>query len=225
MNEEFYSTIQKLKSYIKKLQEVEQEKGREELRALQYQINPHFLYNSLNSIRWMALMTNNTKVADSLVTLSKVIMPILRNPDLTWKLENELEFLKNYMDMMKIRYGNTMDYQWECGENLEEEIIPRFILQPVIENCFVHGGSNTEIRKIFLRIEKKDKFYIEVQNTGVQLSQEKVKEINQSMARQEKMGNHIGLANVYKRIKLLYGDAGNVSVDSDERGVFVHITF
>lgn len=225
LNEEFYSTIQKLKSYIKKLQEVEQEKGREELRALQYQINPHFLYNSLNSIRWMALMTNNTKVADSLVTLSKVIMPILRNPDLTWKLENELEFLKNYMDMMKIRYGNTMDYQWECGENLEEEIIPRFILQPVIENCFVHGGSNTEIRKIFLRIEKKDKFYIEVQNTGVQLSQEKVKEVNQNMARQEKMGNHIGLANVYKRIKLLYGDAGNVSVDSDERGVFVHITF
>lgn len=225
LNEEFYSTIQKLKSYIKKLQEVEQEKGREELRALQYQINPHFLYNSLNSIRWMALMTNNTKVADSLVTLSKVIMPILRNPDLTWKLENELEFLKNYMDMMEIRYGNTMDYQWECGENLEEEIIPRFILQPVIENCFVHGGSNTEIRKIFLRIEKKDKFYIEVQNTGVQLSQEKVKEVNQSMARQEKMGNHIGLANVYKRIKLLYGDAGNVSVDSDERGFFVHITF
>ena len=212
LNEEFYSTIQKLKSYIKKLQEVEQEKGREELRALQYQINPHFLYNSLNSIRWMALMTNNTKVADSLVTLSKVIMPILRNPDLTWKLENELEFLKNYMDMMEIRYGNTMDYQWECGENLEEEIIPRFILQPVIENCFVHGGSNTEIRKIFLRIEKKDKFYIEVQNTGVQLSQEKV-------------GNRIGLANVYKRIKLLYGDAGNVSVDSDERGFFVHITF
>ena len=225
LNEEFYSTIQKLKSYIKKLQEVEQEKGREELRALQYQINPLFLYNSLNSIRWMALMTNNTKVADSLVTLSKVIMPILRNPDLTWKLENELEFLKNYMDMMEIRYGNTMDYQWECGENLEEEIIPRFILQPVIENCFVHGGSNTEIRKIFLRIEKKDKFYIEVQNTGVQLSQEKVKEVNQSMARQEKMGNHIGLANVYKRIKLLYGDAGNVSVDSDERGFFVHITF
>ena len=107
LNEEFYSTIQKLKSYIKKLQEVEQEKGREELRALQYQINPHFLYNSLNSIRWMALMTNNTKVADSLVTLSKVIMPILRNPDLTWKLENELEFLKNYMDMMEIRYGGV----------------------------------------------------------------------------------------------------------------------
>lgn len=225
LNEEFYYTVQKLKDYIRKLQEVEQEKAREELLALQYQINPHFLYNSLNSIRWMALMTNNTKVADSLVTLSKVIMPILRNPDFTWELNNELEFLKNYMDMMEIRYGNSMDYQLECEENLEEEIIPRFILQPVIENCFVHGGSNTEIRKIFLRIKKRDKFYIEVQNTGVHLSEEKLDEITQGMHMQEKTGNHIGLSNVYKRIKFLYEETGDVSITSDETGVFVHITF
>lgn len=225
LNEEFYYTVQKLKDYIRKLQEVEQEKAREELLALQYQINPHFLYNSLNSIRWMALMTNNTKVADSLVTLSKVIMPILRNPDFTWELKNELEFLKNYMDMMEIRYGNSMDYQLECEENLEEEIIPRFILQPVIENCFVHGGSNTEIRKIFLRIKKRDKFYIEVQNTGVHLSEEKLDEITQGMHMQEKTGNHIGLSNVYKRIKFLYEETGDVSITSNETGVFVHITF
>lgn len=225
LNEEFYYTVQKLKDYIRKLQEVEQEKAREELLALQYQINPHFLYNSLNSIRWMALMTNNTKVADSLVTLSKVIMPILRNPDFTWELKNELEFLKNYMDMMEIRYGNSMDYQLECEENLEEEIIPRFILQPVIENCFVHGGSNTEIRKIFLRIKKRDKFYIEVQNTGVHLSEEKLDEITQGMHMQEKTGNHIGLSNVYKRIKFLYEETGDVSITSDETGAFVHITF
>lgn len=225
LNEEFYYTVQKLKDYIRKLQEVEQEKAREELLALQYQINPHFLYNSLNSIRWMALMTNNTKVADSLVTLSKVIMPILRNPDFTWELKNELEFLKNYMDMMEIRYGNSMDYQLECEENLEEEIIPRFILQPVIENCFVHGGSNTEIRKIFLRIKKRDKFYIEVQNTGVHLSEEKLDEITQGMHMQEKTGNHIGLSNVYKRIKFLYEETGDVSITSDKTGVFVHITF
>lgn len=225
LNEEFYFTVQKLKGYIRRLQEVEQEKGKEELLALQYQINPHFLYNSLNSIRWMALMTNNTKVADSLVTLSKVIMPILRNPDFKWKLKNEMEFLRNYMDMMEIRYGNTMDYHWECEKNLEDEIIPRFILQPVIENCFVHGGSNIEIRRIVLRIRKKEKFYIEVQNTGVRVDAEKIQQINQSMRRQENTGNHIGLANVYKRIKLLYGDQGDVSIESNEEGFFVHIVF
>lgn len=225
LNEQFYSTVKKLKEYIRRLQEVEQEKAKEELLALQYQINPHFLYNSLNSIRWMALMTNNTKVADSLVTLSKVIMPILRNPDFTWKLKNELEFLKNYMNMMEIRYGNTMDYHWEYEENLEEEIIPRFILQPVIENCFVHGGSNVEVRRIVLRIKKKEKFYIEVQNTGVKVDAEKIQQINQSMKKQENTGTHIGLANVYKRIKLLYGEKGDVSIESNEEGFFVRIVF
>lgn len=225
LNEEFYFTVQKLKGYIRSLQEVEQEKGKEELLALQYQINPHFLYNSLNSIRWMALMTNNTKVADSLVTLSKVIMPILRNPDFKWKLKNELEFLRNYMDMMEIRYGNTMDYHWEYEENLEEEIIPRFILQPVIENCFVHGGSNIEVRRIVLRIRKTEKFYIEVQNTGAKVDAEKIQQINQNMKKQENTGNHIGLANVYKRIKLLYGDQGDVSIESNEEGFFVRIVF
>ena len=152
-------------------------------------------------------------------------MPILRNPDFTWKLKNEMEFLKNYMDMMEIRYGNSMEYQWEYEECLEEEIIPRFILQPVIENCFVHGGSNTEIRKIYLRIKKNEKFHIEVQNTGTYLSDERIDEITQKMKLQEKNGNHIGLSNVYKRIKLLYGEKGDVFITSDRTGVFVHITF
>lgn len=93
----------------------EQEKAREELLALQYQINPHFLYNSLNSIRWMAMMTNNTKVADSLVILCKVIMPILRNPSFTWKLSDELDFLENYIKMMRIRYGNEMEYHLQLS--------------------------------------------------------------------------------------------------------------
>ena len=116
----------------------EQEKAREELLALQYQINPHFLYNSLNSIRWMAMMTNNTKVADSLVILCKVIMPILRNPSFTWKLSDELDFLENYIKMMRIRYGNEMEYHLQCDDGIQDEDFPRFIIQPVMENCFVH---------------------------------------------------------------------------------------
>lgn len=92
LNEEFYQTVQKLKNYIQRVQEVEQEKAKEELRALQYQINPHFLYNSLNSIRWLALMTNNNKVADSLVILSKIIIPILRDPNFSGSFPTNWNF-------------------------------------------------------------------------------------------------------------------------------------
>lgn len=226
LNEEFYDTVQKLKNYINRLKEVEQEKAKEELLALQYQINPHFLYNSLNSIRWMAMMTNNTKVADSLVTLSRLIMPILRNPSFTWKLKDELEFLQNYVAMMQLRFGNDLEYHLECKSELYEELFPRFILQPLIENCFVHGSSSAEIRHIYLRIRKEEGFLIEIQNTGVLVDEEKLRLLNEIPAREENTGKSIGLSNIRKRLKLLYGDKGKIWLEaSPEIGLVVHLSF
>lgn len=226
LNREFYVTVQKLKDYIQRLQEAEQEKAKEELRALQYQINPHFLYNSLNSIRWMAMMTNNTKVADSLVTLSKIIMPIMGNPSFTWFLKDELEFIENYVEMMRIRYGSYMEYHLNCVKKLYDETFPRFILQPVIENCFVHGSTDMEMRHISLDIEKKDKFLIIIRNSDTSLSEEEIKRINEALESGEKQGKSIGLYNVQKRLRLLFGDEGRIWLDSSEQtGVAVHIVF
>ena len=226
LNEEFYHTVQKLKSYISRLQTAEQEKAREELLALQYQINPHFLYNSLNSIRWMAMMTNNTKVADSLVILCKVIMPILRNPSFTWKLSDELDFLENYIKMMRIRYGNEMEYHLQCDDGIQDADFPRFIIQPVMENCFVHGSSSAEVRHIYLRIRKTERFAIEVQNTGSFLEAEKVTEVNRKIAEGTPDNESIGLCNIRKRLNLLYGEKGDIWLESSpERGVLVYICF
>ena len=116
-------------------QKAEKENQEEELLALQYQMNPHFLYNSLNSIRWMAMMTKNTKAADALVILSRIIEPVLRNPDFTWKLKDELDFLKDYIEMMSLRFDNCLEYQMECSEELYDEEFPRFVLQPIIETA------------------------------------------------------------------------------------------
>lgn len=226
LNEEFYHTVQKLKTYISRLQTAEQEKAKEELLALQYQINPHFLYNSLNSIRWMAMMTNNTKVADSLVILCKVIMPILRNPSFTWKLSDELDFLENYIKMMRIRYGNEMEYHLQCEDGIQDEDFPRFIIQPVMENCFVHGSSSAEVRHIYLRIRKTERFAIEVQNTGSFIEPEKVAEVNRKIAEGTPDGESIGLCNIRKRLNLLYGEKGDIWLESSpERGVLVYICF
>lgn len=225
LNEEFYSTVRKLKDYIRRLQDAEQEKAKEELLALQYQINPHFLYNSLNSIRWMAMMTNNTKVADSLVTLSKIIMPILRNPSFTWKLKDELEFLENYVEMMQLRYGNYMEYHLECPQELYEEVFPRFILQPVIENCFVHGSSSSQVRHIYLSIERSEGFFIVIRNSDAVMEEQKVDAVNQVLQEGGGTGDNIGLANISKRLRLLYGKKGRIWVESGREGVVVHICF
>lgn len=222
LNMQFYETVQRLKGYIGKLQEAEQEKAREELLALQYQMNPHFLYNSLNTIRWMAMMTNNTKVADSLVMLSKIIMPILRDPSFTWKMKDELEFLENYIGMMMIRYGDAFEYHMDCKEQLYEEEFPRFILQPVIENCFVHGRNSLEVCKINGTIYKENgRFFITIENTGSGMSREKLRSVNESLRSGTWTTDSVGLANIRKRLRLLYGEKGTIRLESDEKHVIV----
>ena len=174
----------------------------------------------------MAMMTNNTKVADSLVILCKVIMPILRNPSFTWKLSDELDFLENYIKMMRIRYGNEMEYHLQCDDGIQDEDFPRFIIQPVMENCFVHGSSSAEIRHSYLRIRKTERFAIEVQNTGSFLEAEKVAVVNRKIAEGTPDNESIGLCNIQKRLNLLYGEKGDIWLESSpERGVLVYICF
>lgn len=226
LNEELYSTAQSIKAYIERLKQVEDEKRREELMALQYQMNPHFLLNSLNSIRWMAMMTNNTIVADTLVRLGKIITPVLRNPSLTWKVKNEVEFLENYAAMMQLRYGHDMEYKMSCKKELYELEFPRFILQPLIENCFVHGSSQEEIRTIEVVIECNDYMDVKVINSGIFLNEEELSQIRNKIKSPLKTSEHIGLANVSKRLGLLYGDKGSMSVETDPKlGLIVHIRF
>ncbi len=221
LNKEFFKMVQKLKDYIRRVQIVEQEKAKEELLALQYQMNPHFLYNSLNSIRWMAEMTNSTAVANALVTLCKIITPILRNPNFTWKLKDELEYLNNYVSMMNIRYGNTMEYHVECQEELYEKEFPRFILQPIIENCFIHGSHAVENRNIHVQIRDKEYMSVVVSNSNVYMEKEKMDKINDMLKNGEGTSEHIGLSNVKKRLQLLYGAAGDIWLETNAKGALI----
>ena len=226
LNEELYYTAQSIKDYIERLKLVEKKKTEEELLALQYQINPHFLLNSLNSIRWMAMMTNNKIVADTLVTLGKIITPMLRNPSLTWKIENEIEFLENYVAMMQLRFSHDMEYNLSCSKECYDLEFPRLILQPLIENCFVHGSSRGEIRTINVIIECDDFIDVKVINSGVFFTKTQLEEIYIKMQTASKASDHIGMSNVYKRLNLLYGDLGKMTVESNEKcGFIVEVSF
>lgn len=226
LNEELYYTAQSIKDYIERLKLVEKKKTEEELLALQYQMNPHFLLNSLNSIRWMAMMTNNKIVADTLVTLGKIITPMLRNPSLTWKIENEIEFLENYVAMMQLRFSHDMEYNLSCSKECYDLEFPRLILQPLIENCFVYGSSRGEIRTINVIIECDDFIDVKVINSGVFFTKTQLEEIYIKMQTASKASDHIGMSNVYKRLNLLYGDLGKMTVESNEKcGFIVEVSF
>ena len=173
------------------------------------------------------MMTNNGKIADSIVMLTKIITPVFRNPSLTWKISDELAFLDNYIGMMMLRYAGNLQYRMECGEELYEEAFPRFVLQPVIENCFVHCRSKTDGMEIRVRIRKENNsFRIEVRNTADQVDEERLAQVSEQLrSRRESGKEDVGLINVVKRLSYLYGDHSSVLLRAEGKEVVGEIMF
>ena len=226
LNSEFYLLVIKLKKYISDIKAVERENTKKELLALQYQMNPHFLLGSINSIRWMAALTNNSVTANALEILAKILTPILRNPDFLWKLDDELVFCENYVSMMNIRYGNTMEYKVICDDSLLKEDFPRMILQPMIENCFIYGSDPLEKRVITVNIRKEDAMKVSVSNSGVNMDKVKLEGLNDILRNGTGNSEHIGLSNAKKRLGILYKDTGDIWLEQDNEGTLtVEIRF
>ena len=226
LNTEFYRLAAKLRQYISKIKTVEREKTKKELLALQYQMNPHFLLGSINSIRWMAAMTNNKVTANALEILAKILTPILRNPNFLWKLEDELIFCENYVSMMNIRYGNTMEYKVFCDNTLLSEDFPRMILQPMIENCFIYGSDPLEKRVITVDIRKEEIMKVSISNSGVNMDKAKLDSLNEILKNNSGNSEHIGLSNAKKRLNILYKDTGDIWLEEDSEGTLtVQIRF
>lgn len=221
LNTEFYHLVVKLKKYISEIKIVERENTKKELLALQYQMNPHFLLGSINSIRWMAALTNNSVTANALEILAKILTPILRNPDFLWKLEDELIFCENYVSMMNIRYGNTMEYKVICDKRLLTEDFPRMILQPMIENCFIYGSDPLEKRVITVDIRKEDIMKVSISNSGVNMGRAKLDSLNEMLRNDTGNSEHIGLSNAKKRLTILYKDTGDIWLEEDEEGTLI----
>ncbi len=184
-------------------------------------MNPHFLLGSINSIRWMAALTNNSVTANALEILAKILTPILRNPDFLWKLEDELIFCENYVSMMNIRYGNTMEYKVICDKRLLTEDFPRMILQPMIENCFIYGSDPLEKRVITVDIRKEDIMKVSISNSGVNMGRAKLDSLNEMLRNDTGNSEHIGLSNAKKRLTILYKDTGDIWLEEDEEGTLI----
>ncbi len=220
LGEQFGTTVDTIRALIGRVRSMDQEMAAEELKTLQYQINPHFLYNSLNSIRWMAVMNNNPKVADALLLLARIMEPILRSPSSFWTVGEELDFLDSYVKMLTLRFGGALEYHADCGEGLEACQFPRFTLQPILENCFTHGMIPGDTMRIRIGIRKRDGMLeATVRNTGNRIERSVLEGLNEALERRREpdaAAGSIGLLNVNKRLFLLYGMEAGMGVFSEE---------
>ena len=188
----------------------ERERADLEIRTLQSQISPHFIYNTLTSIRYMAFILKATKVEEALITFSNIIRPIFSTWQADWSLQEELEFISNYISLIRMRFENRIDIEIITDKSANICRIPRFSLQTLLENCCEHGFEGDQHLHIILKTEIQDGFvYISVKDNGIGIAPEKLARINENIKNNVDSGKieggSIGLANLDRRLKLFSG--------------------
>jgi two-component system sensor histidine kinase YesM len=196
-----------------------------EIKALQAQINPHFLFNTLENINWMAQLNGVPEISNTVSALAKLIDGSIGRGDRTISLREEMEYIDNYITILKNRYEDRLEVIRNLDEELMNVKIPRLLIQPLVENAIKHGiGKSRRKGIITLNAYRKDKHIVfEVIDNGMGMTEEELKLLNQKLRENDiaNKGNSsdtsrksIGLENVNKRIKLLYGNSYGVEIES-----------
>ncbi len=198
---------------------------RAELRMLQAQINPHFLYNTLDAIMWQAEAKNTEEVIHITRALSDFFRISLSSGEEWITVAQEKRHLEGYLSIQKVRYRDILSYSIEMDPDMENEIVPKLLLQPLVENAIYHGiklkrggGKITVIGK-----REGDSLFFCVQDTGTGIPPERLEEIRRAL-RQENMqvdsrrGSGFGLKNVDLRIRLYYAQQEGLRIESDGGG-------
>lgn len=211
----FNQMLTQLKRLIAQLVQEQQKKRAAELRALQSQINPHFLYNTLDTIQWKALEHQAVDIAEMIQMLSQLFRISLNNGKERITAEEELTHVQNYLAIQKIRYGDTISYDIEADPATFSYRIPKLIIQPLVENSIYHGIKPTgRPGQIHICLRRKDAFLqIQVADTGAGIALEKLQEIRRNLE-QSLETDHYGLYNVNERLRLRYGNAYRLTLDS-----------
>ncbi|MDA3847870.1 MAG: sensor histidine kinase [Vallitaleaceae bacterium] len=210
----FNVMTKKLESLVQRIVVEQEEKRNYELNALRAQINPHFLYNTLDSIIWMAECKENDKVVVMTSALSKMLRASINNQASGVTLQLELQNAENYLKIQKFRYSNKLDYEIDVDVKLYAKKAAHLVLQPLVENSIYHGIKNKEgVSKITIKaFEKNGLLYIQVIDNGVGMDQEKI-DLLFADTTQSNVG--IGISNINRRISLIYGEQYGLSITSE----------
>lgn len=225
----FNSMCEKLELYIEKSYLEEIERKNAQMQALQSQINPHFLYNTLEVIRMKAICNGDREVGKMLYSMVTLFRSQLKEADVI-TLGQELDYCKQYLELFEYRYQGSFHSRVECPVGLLSIPIIKFVLQPIIENYFIHGiERNRQDNEVYIRAEKKeDTLFLYVQDNGCGMEQAEMDRKNRELRENVKIGEKkksIGIHNVNRRIKAVYGEKYGITMKAAEpKGLLVTLT-
>lgn len=216
----FNHMLEELNDYINKVYLANIQQKETEIRALKMQIQPHYLYNTLDVIRMKALENGDDTTAALLESLSRQLRYLTDQNKKEVLLRDEIGNVREYFQMIRIRYNGLYDLLINVREDTLDLRVPKLILQPLVENALKHGLRTREgSGRIHIFAERKDgKLLLQVMDNGVGMDEDQVKQLNQKLREKtqavSETGKSIGLKNVEDRIRLLYGEEYHMEVDS-----------
>lgn len=234
------STFNDMASHIEELiEDVKQEQRQKrvfELRVLDYQMNPHFLYNTLDSINWLALENNQREISQMVNGLAKLFRIILSKGKEVITLQEEFEMVRNYLDIQKIRFEERFEYTITLDPEITEYPIGKLLLQPLVENTIIHGmrGLRTKGSISISGIKENELVVLKIADNGVGMSTEDVegqlKLLNKDIWQDDVVSTMgYGMKNVDSRLKLMYGENYYMTISSSKdipsgTTIGIHIT-
>lgn len=211
------SSYEKSEELMQEIVWEQNERRKSELDALQSQINPHFLYNALDSITWMIEGERNDEAAFMISQLAKLFRISLSQGHTIISVRDELQHAKSYMNIQRIRYKDAFSVTFDVDPELEEYCAVKLTLQPILENSINYGvDPMDDCGEIFIRVKKEeDLLVLSVEDNGIGMSEEEVSLLLTDSNRKRKHGSGVGLVNINNRLQILFGKEYGLFIESE----------
>lgn len=216
LTQTFNSMLDRLNHLIREIQEKQKLESELRFEMLLAQINPHFLFNTLNSIKWMSIVAQTETITTTITSLGRLLEISMNKMNDIISIKDELENIRSYIQIQQIRYAGQFTVQYQIAPELLSLSSPKLILQPIVENAILHNVSADHLLKILIQATiENGNVVFHISDNGSGMSSAQIHDILTTSPREK---NHvfrgIGVFNVNERIRLLYGEAYGVSFDS-----------
>ena len=216
LNESFNFMVNKINLLIREVYQEKLAQKNAEIEALQAQINPHFLYNALDSVNWMLIDRGEMDISEIIVSLGKLMQYCIETDNALVTLNQEYQYIQDYLCIQKNRLESRLSYSLEIEEPLGELLVPKLILQPLVENSIRHAIEPYEKQaNISIRSFMRDgKINITISDDGCGMTAKQLEKLQQSEKHGGKSG--IGVPNVVRRLKLFFGEESEMKIESGQ---------
>ncbi len=220
LSRSFNMMTDRIRALIEQNRYEQEQKRKSELRALQSQINPHFLYNTLDSIIWMAEDEKNEEVVVMTAALARLLRQSISNEQEQVTVAQEIDYVRSYLTIQKMRYKDKLEYEIEASSEVLPVSIVKFTLQPLVENAIYHGIKYKETKgKVRVRgFVEENKAFLAVEDDGAGMDEQQMRKILDEAGKEQaahiRTGRGVGVSNVLKRLRLYYGEEYGISYTS-----------